>query len=176
MEAPPHELVVRSDVLPPYHPNISVTGRLLCKQELLSPEVTAFDRHWHRIEAELRGTKLLYEVLGSNSSIKPLRSYTLQAADVGLASDYKQRSDVFRARIKGEQLLFIAPDMEAAVAWVEALLTAVVISHPLESRKMPKYPSLPSRRAKHVSGEMITEGLGKRLWEESRWRARQRRA
>ncbi|KAF2158761.1 hypothetical protein M409DRAFT_32840, partial [Zasmidium cellare ATCC 36951] len=75
-----------------------------------------------------------------------LSSYTLQAADVGLAIDYKQHFDVFRLRVEGEQLLFIAPDVKDAVAWVESLLIAITISDPLEVRKMPQYPSLPSRR------------------------------
>lgn len=178
MEAPSYESVIKCDPPPLYQPSINVTGRLLCKQELISPGVPASNRHWHRIEAELRGTTLfLSEASGSatdaSSLAIPFGSYTLQAADVGLATDYKDRSDVFRLRVEGEQLLFIAPDVEAAVAWVESLVTAVMISDPLENRKMPKYPSIPPRQTT-LWIEDSAEGLGRRLWSELAWPTRHR--
>ncbi|KAF2478499.1 hypothetical protein BDY17DRAFT_228861, partial [Neohortaea acidophila] len=70
------------------------------------------------------------------------RSYTLQVANVGLANDYKDRTTVFRVRLEGEQLLFLALGIEVAVAWVKSLLPAIVISDSLEDRKTPKYPKL----------------------------------
>lgn len=174
-EVPPYEEVVRPDALPPYQNNISITGRLLYKQEFLTPDKLASDRHWNRVEAELRGTTLLLFKASSTGSVaKYLRSYTLQAADVGLATDYKDRTDVFRARLEGEQLLFIAPGIEAAMAWTESLLTGIVISDPLESRKMPKYPALRKRGTKALRGNVV-EGFSQRLWSELAWHTRQRR-
>lgn len=182
MEEPPYEDLFESDIPPRYQPSISARGRLLCKQELLSPEIPALNRHWDRVECELRGTTLLLSEPPSgagtgplSSSAKRLRSYTLQAADVGLATDDKRHPGVFRLRVEGQQLLFIAPDVRAALAWVESLLMAIMISDPLESRKMPKYPLPPPRKKPVVGCRDPAEGFRRRLWSELAWRSRQKR-
>lgn len=185
MNPPQYEQTPSCDILPNYQSGVALAGRLLCKQELVTPDTSATLQHWRQVEAELRGTTLLlFEVSGTGSSVRNLpspshfRSYTLQAGDAGLATDYKRRPDVVRARVEGEQLLFIAPGVEAASAWVEGLLTGISISEPLENRKMPRYPSLPSRRERrdtepwerHVAGT----GLRQRLWIEMAWHSRRR--
>ena len=180
MEAPPYERVPQPDILPSYQPSVDRKGRLLCKQELETPDTPALQRHWHRVEAELRGTTfLLFEVSSRDSSTgtrtKCFRSPTLQAADVGLATDYSQWPNVFRARLEGEQLLFIAPGVVAAMAWLDSLGAAIAISEPLEARKMPGYPRMPARATKPWAlGSASGDGFGSRLWTELAWRARQR--
>lgn len=174
MALPPYQQAIsQSDLLPSYTSSITLRGRLLCKQELEKPTVQALERHWQRIEAEIRGTALILSFVSSTTS-NHTRSYTLQAADAGLAVDYKQRPDAFRIRVEGEQLLFIAPDAESATAWVEALLAVIAISEPLDERPMPKYPSLPTRGAKPLGGEVMM-GFRERLWTELSWRSRHRR-
>lgn len=180
MEAPPYEQVPQPDVLPSYQPRVNRKGRLLCKQELETPDTPALQRHWHRVEAELRGTKFLLSKVSCKDSstgtrTKCSRSFTLQAADVGLATDHSQWPNVFRARLEGEQLLFIAPGVEAAMAWLESLGAAIAISEPLEARKMPGHPRRPARATKPWAlGSASGDGFGSRLWTELAWRARQR--
>lgn len=164
------------DTLPTYDCTITLQGRLLCRQECETPDIQAWGRHWRRLEAELRGTTLLlFEFRTSKGPAQYWRSYTLQGGDTGLATDYRPRGDVFRARVEGEQLLLAAPGVEAAAAWVESLLAATVISDPLENRKMPRYPKMPSRRSKPLQGTLEADGFGRRLWAELAWRNRHRR-
>lgn len=50
---------------------------------------------------------------------QPLRIYTLQHAESGLASDYLKRKNVIRVRMEGEQFLLQAPSVQAVIEWVE---------------------------------------------------------
>ncbi|KAF9787889.1 hypothetical protein BJ322DRAFT_1045854 [Thelephora terrestris] len=50
---------------------------------------------------------------------QPLRVYTLQHAESGLASDYLKRKNVIRVRMEGEQFLLQAPSVQAVVDWIE---------------------------------------------------------
>ena len=55
-----------------------------------------------------------------SQSCEPLRVYTLQHAESGLASDYLKRKNVVRVRVEGEQFLLQAPSVQAVVDWIEA--------------------------------------------------------
>ena len=48
-----------------------------------------------------------------------LRSYTLQHAESGLASDYVKRKNVLRIRMEGEQFLLQARDVAGVIDWIE---------------------------------------------------------
>ena len=50
---------------------------------------------------------------------QPLRVYTLQHAESGLASDYLKRKNVVRVRMEGEQFLLQVPSVQAVVDWIE---------------------------------------------------------
>ena len=50
---------------------------------------------------------------------QPLRAYTLQHAESGLASDYLKRKNVIRVRMEGEQFLLQTPSVQAVVDWIE---------------------------------------------------------
>lgn len=50
---------------------------------------------------------------------EPLRVYTLQHAESGLASDYLKRKNVIRVRMEGEQFLLQVPTIQAVVDWIE---------------------------------------------------------
>lgn len=166
----------KPDTLPSYDCTITLQGRLLGKQESETPDIPAWYRHWRRLEAELRGTTLLlFEVRTSKGPARYWRTYTLQGGDAGLATDYRPCGDVVRVRVEGEQFLFAAPGIEAAAAWVESLLAAMAISDPLENRRMPRYPKLPSRRTKPLKGSVDADGFGRRLWNELAWQSRERR-
>jgi len=77
---------------------------------------------------------------------QPLRVYTLQHAESGLASDYLKRKNVIRVRMEGEQFLLQAPSVQAVVDWIEGFQTATGIALDLDDRQMPKGPIFPRRR------------------------------
>jgi hypothetical protein len=96
---------------------------------------------------------------------QPLRVYTLQQAESGLASDYLKRKNVIRVRMEGEQFLLQAPSVQAVVDWIEVSFlncvpdcglppdtdsysyqgfqTATGIALDLDERQMPKGPMFP---------------------------------
>lgn len=59
------------------------------------------------------------------SSKDHIRTYTLQNAESGLASDYGKRKNVIRARMEGEQFLLQAPDVAAVIDWIEVCFVAL---------------------------------------------------
>lgn len=94
--------VARRTPLPPsYSCSVEIRGVLGVKQELSSPFSVAGNREWYDAFIILQGTQLsLYRVkqpglLSKNRRPIPgrlLRSYTLQHAEVGVASDFKKTS------------------------------------------------------------------------------------
>jgi hypothetical protein len=57
---------------------------------------------------------------------QPLRVYTLQHAESGLASDYLKRKNVIRVRMEGEQFLLQVPSVQAVVDWIEVSVLCCV--------------------------------------------------
>ncbi|KAI5123246.1 hypothetical protein M0805_001335 [Coniferiporia weirii] len=76
----------------------------------------------------------------------PLRVYSLQHSESGLASDYTKRRNVVRVRMEGEQFLLQCTNVAAVVEWIEGLQAAANISLDLDERPMPKGPIFPRRR------------------------------
>lgn len=91
-----------------------------------------------------------------------LRTYSLQNAESGLASDYLKRKNVIRVRMEGEQFLLQARDVPAVIEWIEVchdydfqgrsliilwsrqgIQAATNISLDLDERPMPKGPMFP---------------------------------
>ncbi|OAL57117.1 hypothetical protein IQ07DRAFT_617523 [Pyrenochaeta sp. DS3sAY3a] len=91
---------VRETPLPPsYNCTVECEGIVGIKQELASPFQVAGHREWYDVYAILRGTQLsLHRIknpglLSKNRLPSPgrlLRTYTLQHAEVGVASDFKK--------------------------------------------------------------------------------------
>jgi hypothetical protein len=86
---------------PPYTCSVEMQGLVGIKQELSSPFQVSGHREWHDVYAILRGTQLSIHrikyprLLSKNKEPCPgrlLRSYSLQHAEVGLASDFKKTS------------------------------------------------------------------------------------
>lgn len=79
-------------------------------------------------------TRLLHSSPPADAGARPLpepnpkdhiRTYTLQHAESGLASDYGKRKNVIRVRMEGEQFLLQAPDVAAVIDWIEVRSSAV---------------------------------------------------
>ncbi|CAO2657713.1 Nn.00g038390.m01.CDS01 [Neocucurbitaria sp. VM-36] len=92
--------VARNTTLPPsYNCTVEVGGVVGVKQELSSPFQVSGHREWYDAYAVLRGTQLNIHrikhpgLLSKNKLPSPgrlLRTYTLQHAEVGVASDFKK--------------------------------------------------------------------------------------
>lgn len=99
------------DTLPEYHCDIDLEGVFMRKMEITNTTQRAEDRQWQMVYVTLRGTALnIYGVKKSwqwgrarddGPSVDPdnppwinqgklLRSYSLQYAESGIASDYKK--------------------------------------------------------------------------------------
>lgn len=165
--APRYRIVPREEEghekLPGYKSHIFREGLLERKVELDTPFDGASNRKWMHVHVELNNTKLsIYSVssrIGRNSKkytdsltdksykIKQLiKVYSLQYADVGLASDYDKKSNCIRIRAEGEQFLLAAATELDCVEWARNLMMGTEISLPLEERKLPKLRSIPRRR------------------------------
>ncbi|KAK9322429.1 hypothetical protein V1517DRAFT_323440 [Lipomyces orientalis] len=79
-----------------------------------------------------------------------VRSYTLQYAQIGLATDYKKKQNVIRVRAEGQQFLLLCNDARECVEWTSALQAACDLSLPLDERTIPRYRSIPSRRRRRI--------------------------
>ncbi|KAK9457397.1 hypothetical protein V1511DRAFT_455323 [Dipodascopsis uninucleata] len=79
-----------------------------------------------------------------------IRSYTLQYAQIGLATDYKKKLYVLRVRAEGQQFLLSCSNARECVEWTAALQAACDLALPLEDRVIPRYRSIPSRRRRRI--------------------------
>jgi len=89
-----------------------------------------------------------------------LRSYTLQNAESGLASDYLKRRNVIRVRTEGEQFLLQARDVAEVIEWIEGIQAATNVALDIDTRPMPKGPMFPRRRRRRRAATQATDGQG----------------
>lgn len=144
--APPaYEHHQAEDDLPHYSCSINLTGTFLLKQELNTPSQVTRRRGWRRAQAELRGTALIITTPTRYRVSAVSRSYSLQAADAGIAADYKYRSYVLRVRAEGEQFLLAATSLLTIINWVEKLNAAISISPDLDARGIPDFCFRPAK-------------------------------
>ena len=82
-------------------------------------------------------TRLLHSSPPADGGARPLpepnpkdhiRTYTLQHAESGLASDYGKRKNVIRVRMEGEQFLLQAPDVAAVIDWIEVRVLCIALA------------------------------------------------
>lgn len=96
-------------------------------------------------KTDLRALKF-FKSIGALESTKVVRSFTLQYGRIGLAIDYKKKSDVFRGRFETEQFLLKFPSTEAMVEWYNAINLGIDTALDLSRREMPTYRTVPRRR------------------------------
>lgn len=83
------------------------------------------------------------------NSKKLIRSYSLQHCKVGLATDYKKKSNVLRLRIESEQLLLYFNNTNDLINWNLAINIGKDLSLDLNVRDIPKYRTVPRRRRRN---------------------------
>lgn len=75
-----------------------------------------------------------------------LRSYSLQHAKIGLASDYPKKPNVLRLRLENEQFLLHFNHPQEMIDWNLALSVGRDVSSDILIREMPRYRTVPRRR------------------------------
>lgn len=85
-------------------------------------------------------------VLGSLRIDSLVRSYTLQYAEAGVATDYSKRPNVLRMRAEGEQFLLENASQEDLIAWSNTIQTGIDVALPIEDRALPRCRMIPRRR------------------------------
>lgn len=85
-----------------------------------------------------------------------LRSYTLQYAEAGVATDYSKRPNVVRMRAEGEQFLLENSSQEDLIAWTNTLQTGIDVALPVEERALPRCRMIPRRRRRSDRNRITT--------------------
>ena len=100
------------DLLPKYVCTVSAEAKLLLQLESISPLNGASESEWREVYIVVRGTLLSFHRPKDNGPGKLLRSYTLQHAEVGLASDAQHTILVPQTR-----LAHLVPSSARRKAW-----------------------------------------------------------
>lgn len=129
------------DTLPDYSCSVEAAGLLFMKREFDLPQLQSRKRRWKLIAAELRGTCLTLR------NGKHAVTVSMQAGDVGLASDYYRRSDVLRVRAEGRQFILATQSLASLISWYGKFLESIAISLDLDSRKEPRMYTTPRKQS-----------------------------
>lgn len=168
-----------TESLPEYKANIELSNVFLRKSEFHTLSQRCPDRKWRCVIASLIGTKL--EI---HSATRPLlshampnhndettnfkkgalvKSYSLQHAEFGLASDYLKRKHVIRVRVEAEQFLLSCSRIETLVAWMEGLQWGAGVALELDERLEVKEQTLPRNlRRRRRREETTMESVARR--------------
>ncbi|RPA75398.1 hypothetical protein BJ508DRAFT_418144 [Ascobolus immersus RN42] len=167
-----------NECLPGYESAIFKEGLLSVKWEYTSP---FFDRPTRRswddgVYVILNNTVLSFhkakrisllgnmhpgEGLESVKGYKPgklIKSFTLQNAEIGQASDYVGRARTLRVRAEMEQFLIYLCTTQSLVSWWQAIQAAIDLAPSLDERQDPDYHTLPLLpRAPTTTQEQLLE-------------------
>lgn len=86
-----------------------------------------------------------------SNSKRLVRSYSLQHARVGLATDYKKKPNVLRLRIESEQILIHFPTTRDLISWNMSIGIGKDIALDLNERELPRFRTVPRRRRRQIS-------------------------
>ncbi|KAF7189701.1 hypothetical protein HII31_09021 [Pseudocercospora fuligena] len=163
-EPPPYsdDYETFSSQLPEYTCSVLLVAPLLLKCEFDTPFTPSLVRNWERVTAILRGTKLEFRKKGRRIT------FGLQSAEVGLALDYRRRSNVIRVRAEGYQFLLATPSLAECLRWVEGISVSVAISDPIEERDDSLPRAFPRRKQPDPSIDSWDDF--RRRWREERRR------
>ena len=150
-----------ADVLPCYSSTVHCSGVMNRKIEYHSPEIRAERRCWTKVYLLLRGTSLTVYPFGSARKVtgrpllNPVQQYTLQYAEVGIASDYINRTFVLRVRAEGQQFLLQCSTEAERIQWVENIQSSANIALALDDRRIPEDNTCTYRRVRSLEWERL---------------------
>lgn len=87
---------------------------------------------------------------GQYRILKLLRSYTLQYAELGSATDYSKRSFVLRVRAEAEQFMLQLANPIDCISWAHSLQSGIDVALPLDERQLPKNRLIPRRNRRRT--------------------------
>lgn len=90
--------------------------------------------------------------LKNNKNKRLIRSYSLQHARIGLASDYTKKANVLRLRLESEQFLLNFASAQDLIDWNLGLSVGRDVAMDLIERDIPRYRTVPRRRRSHIIG------------------------
>lgn len=105
----------------------------------------------HRFYNFVKRQGLLEDVCAGSKKKGLVRTYTLQHARVGLATDYQKRVNVLRLRIESEQILLHFESTQDLIDWNMLLAVGKDIAIDINERELPKYRTVPRRRRRRGS-------------------------
>lgn len=82
------------------------------------------------------------------------KSYSLQNAKIGLATDYKKRANVLRMKVEDEQILLNFNTTQDVINWNLLLNVGKDVSIDITDREMPKYRTVPRRRRRRNTRDL----------------------
>lgn len=124
--------------VPPYTCSVSFSATVDFKAEWCEPFKKACQRSWTRVNIRVEGTRLA--VIRKTIGCTHEHFYTLQAAEIGRATDYLKRAFTLRVRAEGSQFLLAASGLSKGLALYEAISAGIAISLPLDDRAEPLLP------------------------------------
>lgn len=84
--------------------------------------------------------------LKSSKHKRLIRSFSLQHARIGLASDYTKKTNVLRLRLENEQFLLNFATAQDLIEWNLGLSVGRDVAMDLLEREIPRYRTVPRRR------------------------------
>ena len=150
-----------ADILPCYSSTVHCSGMMKRKIEYQSPGIRAERRCWTKVYLLLRGTSLTVYPFDSaqkgtgSASLNSFQQYTLQYAEVGIASDYTHRTFVLRVRAEGQQFLLQCSTEAERIQWVETIQSSANIALALDDRSTPEDNTCIYRRVHNLELERL---------------------
>ncbi|KAI8646336.1 hypothetical protein BD408DRAFT_410578 [Parasitella parasitica] len=138
-----------NEKLPEYECTINKTSYTRVKCEYSKPGIRSKDRSWRELYVVVYGTKIsaYQHHPKSKKSNLPIWSYSMQGAQVTVASDYVKLRHVIRLKIQnGPQFLMTTKSDANKIEWMGILESSIHISSDLDVRMMPQFITLMSRR------------------------------
>ncbi|KAG2208356.1 hypothetical protein INT46_003680 [Mucor plumbeus] len=138
-----------NEKLPDYECSIDKMAYMHVKCEFSRPNVKSKNRSWRDLYVVVYGTKITayHRNPKTKKSIQPVWSYTMQDAQVAVATDYIKFRHVIRLNIKnGPQFLLTTQTDALKSEWMGILESSIHISSDLDVRLMPQFITLVSRR------------------------------
>lgn len=87
--------------------------------------------------------------------LKLVRSYSLQHARLGVASDYMKKPNVLRLRLESEQFLLSFNSLREMIEWNLGLSVGRDVSLDILDRESPRYRTVPRRRRNQGNSSSI---------------------
>ncbi|KAI9273696.1 hypothetical protein BY458DRAFT_507917 [Sporodiniella umbellata] len=144
--------------LPDYECTLERTAGTYVKCEWLQPEVRSKKRIWRYLYLRINGT--LVSAYKHKQCEEPAWSYSMQGAQVSVATDYLKHRYVLRLEIaNGPQFLIKTCTESEKFEWLEAMESSINISSDLEYRNMPQFITLRVRHRRQLNHRPTDQAL-----------------